>query len=264
MSLTIKNIRESGLLELYVLGDLGLHENSEIEAAIQKFPELKSDLVEIEKAFYAYGAAHAVQAPQSVIDKVLDQTKNTAKAPSKTVSETTPPVDSSNSISTLMKIGFWGLLATTLMLFFTQRSAQSNFDKDFASYKETCEKVNTDLKEKVTLYQELSNVDNKIIEVQATEKYPETKMIFNTNEATKRNFIQFKFLPELNNNQSYQLWSLKPDSDPIPLTVFEDISELLEVAFEEGTNAYAITIEPKGGQDSPTLENLIGVFPVSS
>ncbi len=263
MSLTIENIRESGLLELYVLGDLGLHEKSEIETALLKYPELKTDLLEIEKAFFAYGSAHSIKAPQSVLDKVLDQTKNTAKPTNTTVTKTPPEVESSKGLSTLMKIGFWGLLATTLMLFFTQKSAQSKFDNDFATYKETCDRVNNDLKEKVALYKELSKIDNKIIEVQATEKYPDTKMIFNTNEATKRNFIQFKFLPELKSNQSYQLWSLKPDSDPIPLTVFEDISELLEVAFEEGTNAYAITIEPKGGQDAPTLENLIGVFPVA-
>jgi hypothetical protein len=37
---------------------------------------------------------------------------------------------------------------------------------------------------------------------------------------------------------------------------------LVEVQFVEGTEVYAITIEPDGGVDAPTMENLIGTVAV--
>lgn len=47
------------------------------------------------------------------------------------------------------------------------------------------------------------------------------------------------------------------------MDVFEfDGSQFIEVDFEENTNAYAITIEEKGGAQSPNLDMLIGVFSV--
>ena len=71
MSMTLHEIRESGLLELYVLGDLALHDRGVVEAAITEFPELSNDLKEIERAYRTYAEAHAVKAPPAVLEKVL-------------------------------------------------------------------------------------------------------------------------------------------------------------------------------------------------
>ena len=49
---------------------------------------------------------------------------------------------------------------------------------------------------------------------------------------------------------------------PVPLDVFQGDEKILEVAFEEGTETYAITIEPLGGQESSNLDNLIGTISV--
>ena len=60
------------------------------------------------------------------------------------------------------------------------------------------------------------------------------------------------------------MWSIKANQAPAPLNIF-DIPEdgLVEVQFVEGTEVYAITIEPEGGRDTPTLENLIGTVGVT-
>lgn len=54
----LTEIRKSGLLELYVIGDLSNDEQNIIESAILEFPELKQDLFEIEKSLEAYAFAN--------------------------------------------------------------------------------------------------------------------------------------------------------------------------------------------------------------
>ncbi len=254
----IQDIRESGLLELYVLGELTPGDISQVEAALELYPELKTDLNEIEKAFHSYAEAHAIQAPYNVLNKVLAQTKSDI-----TTDNSTSSSSPSSGIGTLAKVALLVAFSTILFQFFSNRNLSGKYAEDLKITQDNCDDEKQNLESKLALYRELDKINNRSISVSATEKYPETKIIFNTNEVSKRNFLQFKFLPPLESNQSYQLWSLKGNNPPIPLNVFEDISELLEVDFVEGTNAYAITIEPKGGQDTPTLENLIGVFSIT-
>lgn len=252
----IQHIRESGLLLLYVIGDIAPNDIAKVEAAIELYPELKTDLNLIEKVLYTYALAHSVKAPQRVLNDILSQTKSS--------SNNTNPPNQSNKIFTnraLIIFTLVTLLGTLVYQLYKNHSLRENYTQ-VNVLKENCDEEKEALIKQLSLYKELENIDNKSILIAATEKYPETQIVFNTNEVSKRNFLQFKDLPNLASDQSYQLWSLKGDLDPIPLTVFEDISQLLEVDFIEGTNAYAITIEPKGGQESPTLENLLGVFKI--
>jgi anti-sigma-K factor RskA len=255
---SLKHIRDSGLLELYVIGELSPGDVATVEAAIELYPELKTDLNLIEKALHTYAEAHSIKAPQSVLNKVLSKIESD-KGPK-------VPAKSEGEFSGVNKLLVFTLLATFGTLLFQLYDKSKLTEKhaeEVVESKDECSEEKQLLLDKLSLYKELEKLDNRSINVSATEKYPQTQIILNTNEVTQRNILQFKFLPPLESNQSYQLWSLKGDSDPIPLNVFEDISELLEVDFIDGTNAYAITIEPKGGLESPTLENLIGVFSIA-
>jgi mannose-6-phosphate isomerase-like protein (cupin superfamily) len=58
----IKDYIESGILELYVLGDLTEAEVLEVESTIGAHPELKQEIHAIEKALEFYAHAHALEA----------------------------------------------------------------------------------------------------------------------------------------------------------------------------------------------------------
>ncbi|MBK8625039.1 MAG: anti-sigma factor [Saprospiraceae bacterium] len=66
----------------------------------------------------------------------------------------------------------------------------------------------------------------------------------------------------IKSNQAFQLWSLKDGVDPMPLNVFADKNTIIPVDFIDQTATYAITIEPKGGSKSPSLDKLIGTMGV--
>jgi len=250
--MNIEQIRKSGILELYVLGDLSTHENSTIHAYLSLFPELKTDLNNIESTLYLYAKAHGIKPSSNVLQKII------AELPSSF------PVQKSRSwIRTFYAISILCLLGGVTFQLVSKQKKLQDHNTSIATLINECDNSKQYLLDKIALYEELNNIDNQIIAVQATPKYQETKMVLNCNPKTRRNFIQFQYLPPIGPNQSYQLWSLKDDTAPIALDVFENTSELLEVQFESNTLTYAITIEPKGGQKLPTLENIIGIFPMS-
>jgi anti-sigma-K factor RskA len=249
MAMTFNDIKNSGLLELYVLGDLTTSQKSEVEAALKVYPELRAELKEIENALFQYSKFTKRSAPESILDNVL---KSISDKPN------------SNNLDKPGSNLAWllGILTVTSLI------ASTYFYNKYSSSQQTllqerieCDQLKQAQEAKNNLLATLSDPENLIIEINPTEKFPETQLYLFTNKGQKKNLIQVQNLPDLADNQSFQLWSLKDGIDPIPMDVFEiDGSQFIEVDFEENTNAYAITIEDKGGAQSPNLDMLIGVF----
>jgi len=68
--MNITEVRESGLLELYVMGALDVAEVARVEALLVQFPALNQDLAEIERSLLAYAQNHAV-VPHGAIKPLL-------------------------------------------------------------------------------------------------------------------------------------------------------------------------------------------------
>ncbi|MBP6447197.1 MAG: anti-sigma factor [Saprospiraceae bacterium] len=74
--------------------------------------------------------------------------------------------------------------------------------------------------------------------------------------------MQLVNLPNITKDQVFQLWALKDGANPMPLDIFADTNKLIPVAFIDNNTTYAITIEPKGGSQTPSLDKLIGTLSV--
>jgi anti-sigma-K factor RskA len=250
-----KELIESGVLELYAMGMASEEEVKMVESFIIKDPSLRNEIMAIENALEAYAKTTAVNPKAEVKTELF-----------KKIKDTTPPKGGDRGITGL-SIFLIGLLSiVTMALTYTLFLNHKNFTDlrdSFNLLNTKCDSIQNAHQPIIETYDQLKASDNNILQIKPTEKYPETNLYFINNSASQRNFIQIKSLPVIAGNQSYQLWSLKGDQ-AIPLDVFQgDGDKLIEVQFEPGTDAYAITIEPFGGQDSPTLENLIGVIPLS-
>lgn len=256
----IKEIRESGLLELYALGLLSGDELDEMRDAIARYPELQKDLGEIEAAIRVYGETVAVDAPSGTKAKILEEIRARRGGSGQ-------PGNSGKSS------GNWGLITSVVLalgliacMYFINKSnnTANRLRSEMAILQDTCNSRTSRLVDSIQFLEQLLLPGNKIIHLQPTAAYASVDIYLHHNEETSRNFIQVLSLPRLTQDQSFQLWSLKPGEAPIPLDVFEnDKGNLFEVSFENGTATYAITIEPRGGRQQPTLENLIGTANVS-
>lgn len=261
MSMTIQEIRDSGLLELYAIGDLSVNDRAAVAQALKDFPVLKQDLFEIEQALQFYGKIHGITPPSNTLDNILKEIKDNPAKPAEPNSAVETANSKPNSGSAWSNWLLAGLIAVLAITAGTSWNNGRNAKKELIALQQDCDKLQQAHDTKIAVYAAANDYDNDIVKIGATEKYPDTKIVLYTNPEKNRNILQLDNLPQITADQSFQLWSLKDGQDPIPLDVF-DVSnnKLIQVTLEENTNAYAITIEPKGGSQSPNLADLIGVF----
>jgi anti-sigma-K factor RskA len=94
--------------------------------------------------------------------------------------------------------------------------------------------------------------------MQGTDLSPEAIAAVFYNPASESSLIDVCNLPVPPSDQQYQLWAIV-DGTPVSMGVFEvgaDPSNLQPVEYVAGAQAYAVTLEPKGGSESPTLEQM--------
>ena len=243
------------------MDQLSTAEKAEVEGYIRTYPDLKVDIAEIERSLQFFAKSAAVAPSAGLKEKILQQIRNEGA-----VDKPKPGGSASGSF------GIWGMVAALfglgILLFgymFWQKSNEAQrLQQELAISKDSCEQSTQRMTEQLRLLQQLTYPDNKIIPFQATPGFASTDLYFHHNAETRRNFIQVRNLPSIAANQSFQLWSLKANQAPTPLDVFDlPATGLIEVKYVDGTETYAITIEPKGGRTTPTLENLIGTVSVA-
>jgi anti-sigma-K factor RskA len=253
----LEEIRSSGLLELYVLDQLSPAEKAEVETHLGMYPELRKDLNEIERSFEVFAASAAIQPPPGVKERIL-----VAIRKDRLVEPSVKPHPGSwwPAVAAIFALG----LLVLGYLFYQQGKDKSILEKQFITFRDTCDTRTNDLTRQIEFLRQFTDPNNRILAFQATPGFSTTDLYLHINPVTKKNFIQVRNLPDIASNQSFELWSIKGSEAPARLDVFDAPAiGLLEVAFVEGTDVYAITIEPKGGKDTPTMENLIGTVSVA-
>ena len=68
----IKAYIESGILELYVLGDVSPDEKLQVEEMASKHPAVKAELDEIERSMELYAAENAIEPAEHLRDRILN------------------------------------------------------------------------------------------------------------------------------------------------------------------------------------------------
>jgi len=258
MELTIGQIRESGILEQYVLGKLNQDEADNLRTYLLAYPELKSDIREIESALFHYADAYKITPPSGILQNIKKQLN---------FSDPNPSLNSNNEKSNFDKILTPLLLALavglSLFLFINKNKLQKTLEEKNALIKE-CEENNRENTLQLATLEHLNNPETQVVNIEATPNYPETQIVIYVNDSNKKNILYLNNLPQLAANESFQLWSLGAEGAPKPMDVFDSLdSKFLNSGYIDATAAYAITIEKKGGSESPNLEKLIGVFKLS-
>ena len=72
----LKKYIESGILEQYVLGLLSTEDRMAVEQNIEKYPEIKAELNQIEHALESYISIHQRPSPPGLEDRILEKIKD--------------------------------------------------------------------------------------------------------------------------------------------------------------------------------------------
>ncbi len=248
----IKAYISSGILELYCTGALTERENSEVEALARQYPEVKSEIDTIQNALNQYAQQFAITPSTDLKNKILNQ------LPEKTpVSTNLKPVRvKSNSLL------YFGLIAATLAaIFFYFKLNTASVSRD---------QLNTEnlklAQENLGLVQQLNscheqmdiilNKDTKLVPLDGLPVSPSSKVFVYWNTINKNTYINVSNLPVPPTDKQYQLWALA-GGKPIDAGVFEASTGILQTMKQiTSAEAFAVTLEKKGGSPSPTMDQM--------
>lgn len=265
----LKAYIESGVLELYVLGDLTEGEKLEVETMLDKHPQLRNEVTEIEKSLESYSQASAVNPPEDLRSKILGDLE-TSDPPSET------PVIPLNQLKNIRfyKYGFAAsvaLLILSLIALINMRSqlkeSQNQITALQLSNRQYSSRVNFVEKQLDEANQSLSIFhkpdEYKIVSLKGTPKAPSARMMvaFNPEKAEVMIDLASVEMPANDNSHQYQLWALV-DGKPVDLGVFDadrDSVGMIKMKSLKNAQAFAVTLEPRGGSINPTMEMMMAM-----
>ena len=275
----IKDYISSGILEQYVLNSASAQERQEVECMSHIYPEIKVALTELQTAIENYTEANAVTPPIGAKEKFLTAIKSTSQdkaEPGKVIPiGTTAANKESKEFNKYGKLAIAASICLLVGLGFTYLTLNGKVNElsaDVASLETQNNRLNSDnlnlsstvdsLSGNATFNQallaDLSSFDTKKIQLGGTDLSPESKVNVFWNATSKNVYMKVDDLPEHTDDKQYQLWAIV-DGTPTDMGVFDlalaaNLQQMPYVV--ENAQAFAITLEEKGGVQSPTLSEL--------
>ncbi|WP_186758294.1 anti-sigma factor [Echinicola salinicaeni] len=270
----IQSYIASGKLELFVLGELSDREREEVLQLSKQYPEIKKELDEIEEAMFAFDNELGVKPSDEVKDKIFDTLSQELDAPKVTKEVTSTPTKEvalqpwksfavAASIVALLAIGaavyyavrFYDVENRFTSLLEERNVLSQELEINKARFEETGDQLQTLLS---------NNYERIPMSGESFELQKDALVDVFWDKASHEVFVSVNNLSSLEEEKDYQLWAIGDDG-PVGIGIVKPGEKLklqqMEAAVSAG--AFAITIEPKGGSEAPTLENLVVIGEVA-
>jgi len=281
--LSVENLKayiESGVLELYVLGDLSPEEALQVEEIAAQHPEVKAEIAAIEQAIEQYAMQNAVEPSSAVETRLFEQLglseietpEIVQPAPAYTEAPKIIRLDESDGKVRTLRYALVAcvalLIISTAALFITYNKlndahdqiASLNLDKQkFAGVVSKLEFENQGLGNMAAM---ADSREWATINMTGQPFSPASKMKVYWNKKDKSVLINYiaMDLPKADKEHEYQLWALV-NGKPVSLGVFGKSDStsneaLVKMPAIQEAQAFAVTLEPMGGSVNPTMEKL--------
>ncbi|MGB0880259.1 MAG: anti-sigma factor [Polaribacter sp.] len=253
--MNIKEYIASGILELYVAGSLSEKENEQVSTEIQKNPELLAEVESIENAIVKLTAA--------ISRKNLKHLFTTLKG--KLISTETKVIPISKPKTNWTQYTGWvaSLLIGSVLIWSIVQN--NNLKEQIALEKKELEnqieKASTNLAEAEKLMAIFRDKDIISVPLAGQTVSPNSYAKVYWHKKTENIYLDAKGLPDPPKGKVYQVWSLKlspltPTSLGTIDTFTTDNNKIFTINNANESEAFGITLEPEGGSETPTLEQL--------
>lgn len=259
----IKAYIESGILELYVAGKLSEKENQEVYELMQQHPEILQEVLEIEAAVVKLTAAvspHAIDF-ESFKGKLNSDTKVVDLKPRK------PNwISYTGWAASVLLAG--GLLWTLNNKNKVEEELQTvSTEKQYLEIQ--IEEARNDLSATKNLLDAIRDKDIIAVPLGGQGDYASTYAKVYWNKADNTIYLDGEGLPNAPEGKVWQVWSLTLNPlTPTSLGTIDDFNtddnKIFTIANANESQAFGITLEPAGGSESPTMEQLYTLGVVAS
>jgi anti-sigma-K factor RskA len=267
----LKAYIESGILELYVLGDVTPAEKLQVEEMASKHPAIKAELDEIERSMELYAEENAIEPSEHlrsrILGSLLTNFGDDNNFPTQTHVEREKVVamqPNKEKETNFYKYAFAACLALLLasaVALYNLYSRLNDTNTQLSAMQAQNQHFSNTVSAKDSELNLLRDTSYKLIHLRGTAKSPESIMTVAFSPSKQKVVIDMEGLklPANDQNHQYQLWALV-GGKPVDLGVFDataDSSGFKNMKTIASADAFAVTLEPRGGSASPTLSEMV-------
>jgi anti-sigma-K factor RskA len=243
------NIQEyisSGIVESYVLGLASDEERREFERSCDQYPEVLAARTTFEMALEKQAMENAIAPPADLKNKIIDKIGTAGKIVSMR-SEQGRKTAWLKYVAAASVILLAGSLYYNINLYNKNKDLQKNYDNTVA-------KLN-DMENDMHRITDKSSIKTAVMK--GMEISPASFATVYWDTTSHDVFLLVNNLPVPASDKQYQLWAIL-NGKPVDLGVFEIKKErlLIQAKNAQGAEAFAITLENKGGSPTPTMEKI--------
>lgn len=256
MNEKITTFLNSGLLDKYLLGETTSVETEKVESYIARYPEVQNAYNTLQYNLEVVAKAHAVEAPKNILNTVLDALDET-------------PVVKLNTTRKYKKWYKFSVAASVAALIFAGTSTyfynqNQKLQNDTVVVDEEIEDLRSDIAQNNIMLDKvmrqllkLNNPETEKYIITGNDRAKDLKTVAYINPKEKTSMIDVVSLPELPEEQCYQIWA-ELQGKMVNLGILDKADrKLRNIPYMEDALALSITIEPKGGNTIASAKNSV-------
>lgn len=247
----VKILLESDLLERYLLGDISYEEEVRVEHFIDTSKEVKETYNTLEENLEIYSKSFAKEAPDSVIDDVLESIKSEPHTV-ETSRRSIPWYFIAACVTTLL----FG--ATTITLWKQNRllsTTNNSVAGQIENLKADIINTNARLENVKSKYAVLSAPETRKYLINGNERAKNLRTVAYVNSKERLSAINVLSMPELPEDKELKMWA-EINGEMVCLGVLEKADrKLMALPFKDNASNYKITIDSKGNRDFASIDS---------
>jgi len=268
----IKAYIESGVLELYVLGDVSAEERAGVEAMALKYAEVRAELNEIEKSMQLYADTQGIQPAGELRNRVLNSLvtnlgddRNFRSHTSAQENDNVVPMYKRNASAAIFyKYAFAAslfLLCISLVALVLLYKQLDNTHERLVALQTQNQQFSRQVTVKDDELAIFRDPSFQLIRLKGTPKSPASALTVAWSAKSNKVVIDMANvkLPKTDEAHQYQLWAIA-DGKPVDLGVFDAVADsaanLKPMKSIAEAQAFAVTVEPRGGSANPTMSEM--------
>jgi anti-sigma-K factor RskA len=249
--LNVQAYISSGILESYLLGELSETECLEVDAISKQYPEVLAEIEAIENTMVQVVAKTPPQhLKQAILNKIEKQTAEVVQLHSKKSVFITWLAAA--SIVLLIGSAVYNFLLMNKLKLSENKLSALNLENDKSNIAlETQSKMANTFSHQLAI---LKQVDTKKTILKGLDTTSNLLATVYWNKNSNEVYLNVDTLPQPAIDKQYQLWAIV-DGKPVDAGIFElnNMDTLVKMKSIVSAQAFAVTLENKGGSVSPTL-----------
>lgn len=262
----IKAYISSGIVEAYVMGTASEEEVRIFECVQKHSPEVRQAVLDAQSTLEDFVTSQAIAPPAELKSVIWAKVKQEADEPSDvkdTAAAVTVPlypsqvVEHNNSRLKWLTIAAAVLLVASISLNFYLNGRQNRIKGELAALQASKTKDDLNYSNLKSRWDMVNNPAMKSIHLLGVEKHPDMRAVVYFDQTSKQVYLALENLPKTSKDHQYQLWAIV-DGKPVSLGVYDQDAgtAVQKMTAVKTAQAFAITLEKRGGSPSPTLEQM--------